>query len=387
MSLKPPTFSMGIEEEYLLVDRTTREVVTDPPNELLKECEKRLGGQATSEFMRSQIEIETRVCTTTQEARAELRRLRGAVIEVADRFGCAPIASSTHPFAQWEGQLHTDKARYNALAEEMQGVARRLLTCGMHVHIGIEDEDLRVDMLGQLTYVLPHLLALSTSSPFWRGGDTGLASYRLSVFSDLPRTGLPETFSSYAEFRHTVELMIDAGLLEDGTKVWWDARPSWRFPTIELRITDMCPRLEEGLTIASLYRCWLRMLWRLRRDNKRWRSYSRFLVSENRWRAQRYGIDKGLIDFGRGEVVPYEELLAEILDFIREDAEFFGCTREVEAAMTILKTGTSSHRQRTTYAAAIEAGATRQEALCSVVDHLIAETRAGVVTEEAMAPA
>lgn len=382
MSLKPPSFSIGVEEEYLLVDRETRDLVTDPPHELLEECQKLLGEHATPEFLRSQVEVGTAVCHSIGEARAELQRSRAAVIEVADRFGCAPIAASTHPFANWENQRHTDKERYNELAEEMQGVARRLVTCGMHVHVAVEDEDLRIDMLGQLTYLLPHLLALSTSSPFWRGQDTGLYSYRLSVFDDLPRTGLPETFSSYAEFRRTVETLMHAGLIEDGTKVWWDARPSWRFPTIELRITDICTTLEDGLTIAALYRCWMRMLWRLRTDNKHWRRYSRFLIGENRWRAQRYSFDKGLVDFGNGEVVPYAELLEEILDLIRDDAEFFGCVREVEAARGILERGTSAHRQRATFSEAIAAGKSEQDAFVAVVDQLIEETRAGVMAPE-----
>jgi len=380
MSMKEPSFTIGIEEEYLLVDRETRDLVSTPPHELLEECTDRLGGQATSEFMQSQIEVGTTVCDCIDTARKELRRLRGAVVTVADKHGCAPIAASTHPFAAWEGQVHTDKDRYNNLAEEMQAVARRLLTCGMHVHIGIEDEDLRTDLLGQAAYILPHLLALSTSSPYWRGQDTGLCSYRLSVFDDLPRTGLPERFTSFAEFRRTVDVLVKAGLIEDGSMIWWDCRPSWRFPTIEMRITDVCPHLEDGLTIAALFRCWLRMLWRLRKENKNWRAYSRFLIGENRWRAQRYGIDQGLVDFGTGEIVPYADLLSEMIELIREDAEHFGCVKEVEAARHILETGTSAHRQRATFATARSSGANETAAFQAVVDQLIAETRQGAET-------
>ena len=184
-------------------------------------------------------------------------------------------------------------------------MARRLVICGMHVHVGIEDDELRIDLLGQAAYFLPHLLALSTSSPFWEGQATGLKSYRLSVFDELPRTGMPHQFGSYSEYARTIEVLVNAGLIEDATKIWWDLRPSARFPTLEMRITDVCPLLADGITIAALFRCILRMLYRLRRENQRWRYYPPFLVRENRWRAQRYGTTEGMVDFGKGAVVPF----------------------------------------------------------------------------------
>ena len=264
------------------------------------------GGQVSPEFLRSQIEVGTSVCHTMQEARDELIRLRTTVGTIADEFGLAPIAASTHPFAKWRDQQHTDKERYNVLARDLQQVARRLVICGMHVHVGIEDEDLRIDLLGQAAYFLPHLLALSTSSPFWEGQATGLKSYRLSVFDELPRTGMPHQFGSYSEYERSIEVLVNAGLIEDATKIWWDLRPSARFPTLEMRITDVCPLLDDGITIAALFRCILRMLYRLRRENQRWRYYPPFLVRENRWRAQRYGIDRGHGRFrqGRGRALP-----------------------------------------------------------------------------------
>lgn len=377
MNAAPPGFSLGIEEEYLLVDLETRALAVDPPHAILDECRQLLEGHATTEFMRSQIEVETAVCATIGEARKQLKHLRGTVIEVARRYGFAPIASSTHPFSKWSGQVHTDKERYNKLAEETQEVGRRLVTCGMHVHVGIEDDDLRIDLMNQMTYFLPHLLALSTSSPFWEGDDTGLASYRLSVFREMPRTGPPETFASFAEFQRTVGVLVAAGIVEDGTKIWWDIRPSWRYPTLEMRITDICPDLEEGIAIAAMYRCLLRMLWRLRGDNKRWRSYSPFLVAENRWRAQRYGMDQGLIDFGRGKMVPFADLLEEMIDLVRDDAAHFGCLNEIAHLRTILTRGTSAHRQRAAYAAAKKSGASHEDALKKVVDLIVAETAAG----------
>ena len=379
MTSKEPSFTIGIEEEYLLVDRETRELATDVPPDLVEECGKRVKeGQVTPEFLQSQIEVGTRVCATVKEAGEELAYLRRLVAEVAEEYGFAPIAVSTHPFADWEQQKHTDKERYNVLARDMQAVARRLLICGMHTHVGIDDDELRIDLMGQVSYFLPHLLALSTSSPFWRGEKTGLMSYRLSVFDELPRTGLPEAFDSYSEYQRHLGIMTSAGLIEDASKIWWDVRPSVRFPTLEMRIPDVCPRIEDGVCIAALYLCLLRMLYRLKRENQRWRRYSAMLVRENRWRAQRYGVTEGLVDFGKGEIVDYKGLLEEILQLIHVDALALDCVAEVEHARAILTRGTSAHRQIEVYDKAVAEGAERQEALKSVVDLLIEESMAGI---------
>jgi carboxylate-amine ligase len=333
-----------------------------------------LPGQVSPEFLRSQIEVGTKVCHSIQEARADLIRLRSTEGGIAGEFGLAPIAASTHPFAHWSSQQHTDKERYNVLAQDLQHVARRMVICGMHVHVGIEDEDLRIDLLGQATYFLPHLLALSTSSPFWEGVQTGLKSYRLSVFDELPRTGLPYQFESWSEYERSLELLVSAGLIEDATKLWWDLRPSARFPTLEMRITDVCPLVEDGVAIASLFRCVLRMLYRLRRQNQRWRTYPPFLVRENRWRAQRYGIEQGLVDFGKGAVVPFPTLLEELFDLISEDAAYFGCVAEMGHARTILERGTSADRQLARYDAVKKLGGSEQAALVAVVDGIVEET-------------
>jgi glutamate---cysteine ligase / carboxylate-amine ligase len=374
----PPSFSLGIEEEYLLVDRQTRDLVPDPPAAMLEECQKRLEGRVTPEFLRCQIEVGTRVCSSLAEARADLAHLRATVAEVAGRHGFAPIAAATHPFASWTAQKPTERERYLTLARDMQAPARRLIICGLHVHVGLEDPQLRIDLLGQVAYFLPHLLALSTSSPFWRGNDTGLKSYRVAVFNEMPRTGLPESFDSYAEYERHLAVLVNAGLIEDGTKLWWDCRPSARFPTLELRIPDICTRLDDGIAIAALYRCLLRMLWRLRISNQRWRRYSHMLINENRWRAQRYGLDEGLVDFGKGEVVPVGDLVEEIVALTAEDAETFGCVAEVEHARDIVRRGTSAHRQLAIYREALAAGASRDEASQAVVDWLIEETVAGL---------
>ena len=374
-------FTIGIEEEYLLVDPATGDLADDPNENILSECAARCGdeiGLIVPEFLRAQVEVGTAVCHSIKEVREKLAILRGSVAEAARNNGLAAIASSTHPSAEWSSLHHTDKERYNILAEDMQAVARRLLICGMHVHVGIEDDDLRTDLLNQISYFLPHLLALSTSSPFWRGENTGLMCYRLSVFNELPRTGLPSRFESYGEYLRHVQVLVDAGVLEDASKIWWDIRPHTRFPTLEMRIADICTTMDDGITIAALYACIISMLIRLRRSNQRWRYYANMLVNENRWRAQRYGFDKGLVDFGRGEIVPYEELLEELLELLRPDAERLDCVAEIERARDILTRGTSAHRQVVIYDSAIAAGASQQEALKSVVDWLIGETVQGL---------
>ncbi len=372
--MREPSFTIGIEEEYLLVNQESRNLEPEPPAALLAKCEEALKGQVSPEFLRSQIEVGTRVCNSMQEARDELVKLRSTVAGIAAEFGLAPIAASTHPFAQWQSQQHTDKERYNILAEDLQQVARRLVISGMHVHVGIEDDDLRIDLLGQAAYFLPHLLALSTSSPFWEGNRTGLKSYRLSVFDELPRTGIPHQFSSYSEYQRTVELLVSAGLIEDATKLWWDLRLSARFPTLEMRITDVCPLIADGISIAALFRCILRMLYRLRRQNQRWRHYPPFLVRENRWRAQRYGIEQGLVDFGKGALVPFPVLLEELFDLVAEDAAYFGCVAEVKHAREILTRGTSADRQLARFEAVKELGGSEQAALVAVVDGILDDT-------------
>jgi len=373
-----PDFTIGIEEEYLLVDKASRDLASDPPPGMLSECQALLQGQVSPEFLRAQIEVGTTVCQSLGEARSQLAHLRRSVADVAARYELAPIAAASHPFAEWNRQKTTDRERYMTLARDLQAPARRLVICGMHVHVGLADPELRIDLMGQMTYFLPHLLALSTSSPFWDGEDTGLKSYRIAVFDEMPRTGLPELFESWGEFERHLKVMVNAGLIEDGSKLWWDIRPSVRFPTLEMRISDVCTRLDDAMSIAALYRCLLRMLWRLKRANQRWRRYAALLVNENRWRAQRYGIDEGLVDFGKGKIVPYAELLDEIIDLVDEDAKVFGCEAEVAAARDILKRGTSAHRQLAVYRTALAQGATSREALQVVVDMLIEETLQGL---------
>jgi glutamate---cysteine ligase / carboxylate-amine ligase len=376
--MKTPPFTVGIEEEYLIVDRRTRALVPELPRGMLAECEARLRGQTSPEFLRSQIEVQTRAHRTLAEARADLAHLRRTIAAIADAHGLAPVAAATHPIAEWSEQKATERDRYRALERDLQGVSRRLVICGLHVHVGIEDDELAIDLMNQVAYFLPHLLALSTSSPFWRGEDTGLKSYRVAVFNELPRTGLPDHFESHGEYRRQLARLVAAGLIDDASKLWWDIRPSARFPTLEMRITDIPTRLDDTIAIAALYQCILSMLWRLRVENQRWRLYPRMLVGENRWRAQRHGIDDGLVDFGKGEVVPFARLLEELLALTSPDAERLGCAREIAMTRDILARGTSAHRQLAVHREAIASGASRAEALDAVIDWLIAETVACV---------
>lgn len=370
-----PDFTIGVEEEYLLVDRDSL-ALAEAPNALMEACAAELEGQVSPEFLQCQIEVGTKVCQDVSEAREDLKRLRSTVARCAAAHNLAPIAASCHPFADWKDQHHTDKDRYHDLEKALGGVAQRLLICGMHVHVGLNDDDLRIDLMPQVTYFLPHLLALSGSSPFWQGLDTGLKSYRLTVFDNLPRTGLPPQFSSWSEYARTTGVLVDLGVIEDTSKIWWDLRPSHNFPTLESRICDVCPRLEDALSIAAATQAIMRMLWRLKTRNQRWRAYDRFLVSENRWRAQRYGVSEGLIDFGRGEIAPFSELMEELIEVLAEDCDVLHSTMEIDGLGRIAREGSSADRQRRVHAQACENGADDAEAHRAVVRSLIEEFHA-----------
>ncbi len=371
-----PALTLGVEEEYLLVDPETRDLVTEPAPEFMSDCKDRLGERVTPEFLKCQVEIGTPVCADISEARHHLTALRSVIINTAEKYGMNVMAASTHPFAQWGRQIHTAAPRYDLLDKDMGGAIRRMLICGMHVHAGIEDEDLRIDMMNQMRYFLPHLLALSTSSPFWGGHDMEMRCSRLGIFDSMPRTGIPDRYESWSEYERMISRLISAGVMEDATKLWWDMRPSARFPTVEMRITDVCTRLEDALCIAAFYQSLLRMLARMRQKNLRWRIYPRILLEENRWRAQRFGCTNSMIDLGRGECNPFASLIEEIIEMITEDATALGCVKEVFHARTILKRGTSACRQHETFDNARKEGADAPEAFIAVVDMLVRETAA-----------
>jgi carboxylate-amine ligase len=387
MPLTAPSLTLGLEEEYLLVDPVSRDLVAAPPEEFMQRCQDRLGEQVTHELLQAQVEVGTTVCQDVGAARAALLELRAGIAATAREFGMAMIAASTHPFANWRAQKKVEKERYRVLARDMQALASRLVICGMHVHAGIEDDELRIDLMNQATYFLPHLLALSSSSPFWEGQPTGLKAYRPTVFGDLPRSGLPEHFASADEWRHMLHVLKQTGLCDDATKIWWDIRPSAKYPTLEMRACDVCTRLDDAITVAALWQSILATLYRLRASNQTWRRYRRTLVEENKWLAQRHGILAELADFGVLACKPFGVLVEEMIELVRDEAMRLGCLPEVLRAREILDRGTSADRQLSVHARARAAGATEHEAAQAVVDWLIEETMVGVPSDAAAAPA
>jgi carboxylate-amine ligase len=375
-----PAFTVGIEEEYLIVDRDTRDLVERPPAQMWNALGDVLGSQVTQELLKAQVEVGTRVCKTISEAREDLARLRRDLSKVVNEYGAAIIAASTHPFANWQHQETTEDPRYMRLAADYQHVARQLVICGMHVHVGIEDPHVRLDLMNQVRYMLPHLLALSASSPFWDGVNTGLLAYRLVIFQNLPRTGIAPEFVSWGEYQRYIEILVEAGLIEDASKIWWDIRPSSKYPTLEMRVSDVCTRLDDAMTIAALYQCLLSFLYRLKRNNQKWRIYAPTIIEENMWRAQRYGTDGTLVDFGKRQLVPMSDLIEEIIEVIAQDAIELDVRDEVRHARTIVEQGTSAHRQISTYEKALASGASEHEALQAVVDELIVDTLHGIET-------
>ena len=371
--LTAPSFTVGIEEEYLVVDAKTRDLVREPDPAFQERCSELTEDRSTGEFLQCQVEVGTRPHAKVPDAVADLKDLRAAIVNAAAEFGYAPIAASTHPFAKWREQIHTRKERYDTLSADLGQAVRRLLICGCHVHVGIEDEDLRIDLLNQAAYFMPHLLVLSCSSPFWEGEDTGLASYRLTVFDALPRTGLPDLVNSYAEYQRLIQALVGAECIEDATKIWWDIRPSDKFPTLEQRVTDVCSRAEDAGTVAAMFQALLAYLYRLRTSNQRWRLYPRTLIMENRWRAQRYGETGNLVDHGKGCQLPVGALMNELVDLLSEEAEELGSLDLLSRARDVLKNGTSATRQRQTWRTALDQGATQREAGVAVVDQLISE--------------
>jgi len=372
--MKNKFFSIGLEEEYLIVNKYDGELIIDPPKNLMRDCKKKLKQQVKPEFLKSQIEVRTKVCSTIKDLKKNLIFLRKNISEILNQYDLAPIAVSIHPFSRWEQQKHTEKRRYSALAEDFQIVGRRLVISGMHIHVGIPDNEMRIDLMNQVAYFLPHLLALSTSSPFWKGELTGLKSYRVSIFDELPRTGLPEQFDSYNEYRRHLKILLNSGLLEDPSKIWWDLRPNVKFPTLEMRICDTCTSLKDSISIAALYLCIIHMVHRLRRENQKWRVYSKMLINENRWRVQRYGMEKGLVDFGKSKLVPYKYLIDELIELVKEDASELGCIQEVQNIKNIYKAGTSADKQIKIFKNEIKKSGDTKLALESVVKFLIKDT-------------
>lgn len=337
-------FTIGIEEEFQIVDLQTGELKSHV-SEMIDAGEELLGDQIKPEMLQSVVEIGTRICTDVKQAREELIRLRCGLAAVCARTGMGISGSGTHPFSDWRDQRVTEKERYRHLLEDMGDIARGLTIFGLHVHVYVGDRDWAMDIFNEARYFLPHLLALSTSSPFWVGRPTGLKSYRHAIWNQMPRTGMPDTFRSWSDFETFVDLLVQTHCIEDGTKIWWDLRPHPRFNTLEFRICDMQSRLEDTLALAALSQAIVAKLYSLRTSNLGFRQYPRAAIAENRWRAMRYGLDGKLIDFGKREEVEERKLIEELLLFVDDVVDDLNCREEVEYVGRILETGTSADRQ------------------------------------------
>ena len=368
-------FTIGVEEEYFVTNPKTRNTLRRMPPRMMARCRALLGDRVTHEMLQSQIEIATPVCQDIAQARAELTRLRQGMVQAAEEHGLAIVAAGTHPMAEWSEQRHTDKPRYDQIMDDLGMLGHRNMVCGLHVHVELPDPDKRIDIMTRMMPFLPILLELSTSSPFWRKQRTGLMGYRLAHYDELPRTGLPPLFRDTRDYERYVETLVQAKVIPDSSYVWWAIRPSKRFPTLELRVADSCTYLEDTLAIAALYRCLARALWRRPDLNAEATAITALIADENKWRAQRYGIEGGFVDEAERRLVPFGEVFGNLLSLIAEDIAHLGCEAEIEGARRILGRGTSAIRQLAVYSDARQSGARRLEAVHQVVDWLIATTR------------
>ena len=365
-------FTLGIEEEFQIVDPQSREL-RSRVSEILDEGKTLLGEQLKPEMIQSMIEVGTGICKDIKEARTDITNLRGIVAGLARKQGLEIVAAGTHPFSHWQDQKIFDNDRYNLIVEENQIIARSLLTFGLHVHVGIADPDRAIDIMNAVRYMLPHMLALSTSSPFWVGKQTGLRSYRSEVFTRMPRTGIPDHFESDSAFQRYVQLLIRTGCIDDAKKIYWDVRPHPFFPTLEFRICDIPTRVDDTIAIAALFQALVAKVDRLLDQNLTSRLHHKMLIEENKWRAVRYGLDGKMIDFGKGKEVPIRDLVRELLHFVDKVVDDLGSRKEIEHIHTILERGTSADEQLRVWR---ETGDIK-----SVVDHLIEMTMENVPRE------
>jgi carboxylate-amine ligase len=363
-----PTFSLGIEEEYQTVDPESRDLRSHIATEMLAQGKLRLEERVKAEMHQSVIEVGTRVCRNIQEAQEDLFDLRRNMIRLAEENGLVLVAGATHPFADWRVQEIYPDPRYAQVVDDLQLVARANLIFGLHVHVGIEDKEAAIRIMNSLRYFLPHILALSTNSPFWLGMETGYKSYRAKVFENFPRTNLPDSFASYSEFESYVNLLIKTGSIDNAKKIWWDVRPHPFFSTVEVRICDIPMRAKESIAIAALIQATACKLYNLHERNVDFRQYSRALIMENKFRAVRYGLDGKLIDFGKQEEVPVRSLILEYLAFVDDVLDELGSRDEIGYIHTMLEQGSGADRQLKVFR---ETGSLRE-----VVDFMARETKA-----------
>jgi glutamate---cysteine ligase / carboxylate-amine ligase len=365
-----PSFSIGIEEEYQTVDPDTRDLKSHIHAEIVKKGKTLLAERVKPEMHQSVVEIGTGVCRNIREAREEIRDIRRQMIHLARQNGLRLAAGGTHPFAHWRDQEIYPDDRYRVIVEDLKLVARANLIFGLHVHIGVEDRETAIQIMNGARYFLPHILALSTNSPFWLGMDSGLRSYRCKVFDKFPRTNIPDVYHSWSEFENYVNLLIKTNCIDNAKKIWWDIRPHPHFPTLEFRICDMPMRIDESIAIAALCQSIIAKLYQLHEKNLSFRYYSRALIMENKWRAARYGLEGKLIDFGKQKEVPVRDLIREILDFVRDVAEELDSAHELAYIERILEHGSGADRQLHTYADTND--------LRNVMDQMIQETEMGL---------
>jgi carboxylate-amine ligase len=341
-------FTLGIEEEFQIIDPETRELRSHV-SEILDEGRMLLGEQIKPEMIQSQIEVGTGICKNIQEARADITNLRSVISTLAAKNGLRIVAASTHPISRWQDQKIFDDDRYELLVQELQTVARSLLIFGVHVHVGVADRERQIHIMNASRYFLPHVLALTTSSPFWMGHNTGLKSYRSEIFKQFPRTDIPDHFDSYPGFERYVELLVKTGCINDGKKIWWDCRPHPYFPTLEFRICDIPTRVDDTIAIAALFQAIVAKLYKLMDSNMGFRLYRRMLIQENKWRAVRYGLQGKMIDFGKNKEGPVVDLIRELLDFVDDVVDELDSRKEIEHIHTILERGTSADEQLRVY--------------------------------------
>jgi carboxylate-amine ligase len=367
---KRPSLTIGIEEEYQTVDPETRDLKSHISAEIIQKGRTLLEERVKPEMHQSVVEIGTGVCANIQEARAEVRDIRRQIVTLARANGLRLSAGGTHPFAHWANQEIYPDDRYRIIVEDMKMVARANLIFGLHVHIGVEDRETAIQIMNGARYFLPHILALSTNSPFWMGMDSGLRSYRCKVFDKFPRTNIPDVYASWSEFENYVDLLIRTKCIDNAKKIWWDIRPHPHFPTLEFRICDMPMRLDETIAIAALCQAVIAKLYKLHEQNLSFRHYSRSLIMENKWRAARYGLDGKLIDFGKQQEVPVRQLIGEIQDFVSDVVVELGSQQEIAYIDRILEEGSGADRQLRVFHETND--------LKQVVDYMITETEYGL---------
>jgi carboxylate-amine ligase len=362
-------FTLGVEEEYQVIDPVSRELVSHH-QKIVEAANRVLNDQVKAEMHQAVVEVGTHICANIQEARKEVAHLRRTVSKIAGDLGYAIGAAGTHPFSMWQTQLITEHPRYSEIVNELQDAARSNLIFGLHVHVGIADKEMAVHIANSVRYFLPHIYALSTNSPFWEGRNTGFKSFRTKVFDKFPRTGIPDYFESFSEYEAYVKLLIKTNCIDNAKKIWWDIRVHPFFDTIEFRICDVPMTLDETIGLAALIQAVVAKLYKLRQQNLNFMIYKRALVNENKWRASRYGIDGSLIDFGREAEVNTRALIQELLDFIDDVVDDLGSREEISHIHRILENGTGADRQLAIYE---ESGDLR-----AVVDYYLAQTISGL---------